>query len=117
MKDKSLWSKIVIECDKDTTLKSTYNAFVKLKTMTEDEELQHLISTFTSCCIQYLGKDSSLKSVSSATQKCELVSTDLYMALNRIKYYCLDCIEAEKPEWQIIAERNGWKKPETEVTS
>lgn len=115
MKDKALWSKILIECNKDTTLKSTYNALVKLETMTEDEELKHLIIDFTSCCISFLGTDSSLKSVSSATQKCELISSNLYVALSRIKYYCIDCIEAEKPEWQIIAERNGWKKPDTEV--
>ena len=37
--------------------------------------------------------------------------SDVPERINRITEYCLDAIGATKPQWQLLAEQNGWSPP------
>lgn len=107
-KDNKLYTKVLVELDKThklTSLSGHYNNLVTIMHTTEDEELRGLIGAY----IEFLPKIEKYAKAKMSINTQSLVNdskpykVDLYN-------YCGQMVKLCKPEWQIIAERNGWRK-------
>lgn len=125
MSDKKLWEKIITDCELKSTFRSKYNKFVKHLHSTEDDELRNLIDKYLksidkfieydsdgSCDKKYSVNPESRYIVSGYVKTSIGVVESCFSSQNEIKRYCEKCLKSEKPEWQIIAEKNGWEPKE-----
>lgn len=107
-KDNKSYVKVLIELDKTrklTNLSGYYNNLVTIMHTTEDSQLRSLIKQY----IIYLPKIEKYAQAKMSINTQDLVnsSREYKIALHD---YCEQMIKECKPEWQIIAERNGWRK-------
>lgn len=102
----NIYNKVLIELNKQCSFKSQYNNLVKLQYSSEDRQLRNLISVW----LNVLDSAESYR-VRRLALKCqETLNINAYIKQNLVDY-CNECIMSKKPEWQILAERYGWKPP------
>lgn len=100
----TVYQKVLIELDKSGTYKSQYNSLVKLKYLTEDKKLRDLIDAW----LVVLSDAESYRVRKLFNHLTELLNTNMYVKQG-LRDYCNDAILSKKPEWQILAERYGWR--------
>ncbi len=82
------------------TYASIINKLNKVYVSTEDADLKKAL--FAIIC--------NLKEVASIKNKTTSLPLDAPL-YKQIIEYCENCIQSMKPEWQITAEKHGWKPP------
>lgn len=100
-----IYNKVLLELNKNERLATRYNNLEKLYFSTEDDVLKNLICGY--CDV--------LKDALYYVSKKMPSNVDFYMKKSMyyrvdLEAYCNQCISSRKPEWQILAERNGWRK-------
>lgn len=100
-----MYSKILVELGKKQTHKSLHNNLVKYLYSTEDDVLKSLL-------MQYIKHFDGIISYSAAKMvlKTQSLIQESIHDRDNLMQYCNQVIMSKKPEWQIIAERNGWRK-------
>ncbi|MCU7976438.1 hypothetical protein L5M43_14445 [Shewanella sp. SW36] len=94
--------KNVIALSKETiTVASLITKLGKVKAVTEDKELIKCLFNVITELQKY-----HVISINKSTPICLMHSTDASI-INLIQY-CQQLIGNQKPEWQVIAERNNW---------
>lgn len=83
------------------TLASHITALGKLRFKTEDKRLEKVIEQVISQ-LQIAHSRVKNKSTPLSVEKANID------AANDLANYCRQMVGTRKPEWQIIAERNGW---------
>jgi hypothetical protein len=78
-----------------------YNNLITVINNTEDTVLQSLLNNYCASITEIIRKQSMPMSCSNLIQQLKPLKTEIID-------YCNSIIEQNKPEWQIIAERNGW---------
>lgn len=99
----NIYEKVLIELTKGNTLKSKHNNLMKLFYSTEDTYLKYYLHKHCKCIKQALHyiQNGTLEQIEDAIDSS-------FHYVEELGRYCNQMIECEKPEWQIIAERNGW---------
>lgn len=103
-----IYSKVLIELNKSckpSNYSTKYNNLVKFYYETEDELLKQLLWKYYE----------AIREVSSLAKRClpSAVSECIKNAMpykQELMKYCESALASGKPEWQVIAERNGWRK-------
>lgn len=86
-----------------STLKAYHNGLAKAKISTEDEWLQDLIGCLNRMVGKYLNNRMGFREPWETNYK------NAYReSTQSLKLYCEQTIKSATPEWQKIAERNGW---------
>lgn len=126
VKTKKFLEQLLLACEHVDSLTSRHKKFVKYKYETENEELKKKIEDVISGLVALKEEDSDgslekhlkgnpnyYKEVQSwgnfdgtGRAMCKLINAE-----DSLKRYCNELLKEEKPEWQIIAERNGWRPP------
>jgi anionic cell wall polymer biosynthesis LytR-Cps2A-Psr (LCP) family protein len=83
------------------TIATHITALGKLRLNTEDAMLVNSIDSVI-LQLQLAHKQVKSKSMPISVEKANI------RAANALVTYCLQIVGAKKPEWQIVAERNGW---------
>lgn len=113
----SIYKKVLLELEKETSVMQKYNKLLSYRADTEDSVLVQLIGSCLLCYLLmnfYLSMDyCKYKKFISEFEKLE---SDLNVHEHNLVEYCNEMVDSLKPEWQILAERNGWKKVEGEVS-
>ena len=107
VKNNKVYNDVLIAIDKCITISgytTLYSSLVKIYHNTEDEILQGYILNYTEL-IKHIPPYNKAKLISKTR---ELIQSS--KEHKDILYkYCNSVIMSGKPEWQVIAERNGWK--------
>jgi hypothetical protein len=85
------------------TIASHITGFGKILNTTEDPTLQQLIDRVIKM-LQKLHADPTAKGKSTSQSLQAVRSTSLRALIE----YCSNHTKAKKPEWQVLAEKNGW---------
>lgn len=96
--DKKEYQDVIEALSSVAKLQTTRNKLNRLRVKTEDDDLAHILQSL----IRHY--DSAPR---NATASADLRRSPFKEA-NR---YCLRVINEAKPQWQILAERNGWQPP------
>lgn len=80
----------------------------KIINLTEDEELKKLLTPVITALTQY----STVAPPLDRKKPRNFISG---VPFDAVFHYCLPKIQAKRPEWQVIALRNGWTPPEQSV--
>ena len=102
----NVYNKILVELNKNSTLKQQYNNLVKLRYSTEERELRKYIDAW----LNVLDGAENFRLRKLYARTSELLNSSSNIKQNLIDY-CNDVIWSKKPEWQILAERNDWRPP------
>lgn len=86
------------------TLASHITSLGKIKISTEDSNLKQSLDIVI-LELQRAHANSKSKSTPVSIEKSQI--PEIKMLLN----YCQKAVGSKKPEWQIMAERNGWIPP------
>lgn len=100
----SVYKKVLLELEKQCKAQAKGNSLLKLKYNTEDVVLQRYLDE---CAKVYFGVACYHSGKLFSTAKNYFDSNKF--VIDRVKDYCNNMIMSGKPEWQIMAERNGWK--------
>lgn len=99
----SVYLKVLNELDKMSNSRSRYSNLIKIRNKTEDTVLSDLISNYCGILsyeIRYTERRLFMKAKEIQDKnKCNKES---------LRDYCHDKVKEGKPEWQVLAERNGW---------
>lgn len=90
------------------TLKVHYNKFIKIYSTTEDSILKKLIEKLLSFLKRFvIVAKGNQRMIQIPLPRDQIIVVELMQ-------YCEKCLNTKKPQWQIIAEKAGWKptKPE-----
>ena len=99
----NIYKKVLLELNKESTIKSKYNNLMKLFYTTENDYLKNYLRQYCKCLKQ---AEHYIQNKMPGHAKDAIDNSFQYMV--DLSNYCNQMIECEKPEWQIIAERNGW---------
>lgn len=102
----TIYKKVLLELHKQSTITVQHNNLMKLYYTSEDDMLKGYIRAYCkglTVAINY----SKNKLHSKAS---DAVSDNIPNKIT-LANYCEQVILTEKPEWQILAERNGWRPP------
>jgi hypothetical protein len=99
-----IYNKVLMELDKTSSLKSKINNLVKLYYSTEDRKLRDYIEQWR--CVLLDAETFRERKLPISSVEC--MNEKSYIK-NKLIDYCNECIMSRKPEWQILAERYGWK--------
>lgn len=102
----NVYQKVLVELDKNSSIKSQYNNLVKLMHSTEDKQLRSLIDAW----LNVLVNAERYRVGKLHNHLAQLLNTNDYIKQN-LRDYCNEVIWSKKPEWQILAERYGWRPP------
>lgn len=80
----------------------------KIINLTEDAELKKLLTPVITALTQH-------STVAPPLARKEPRNFSRGVPFDAVFHYCLPKIQAKRPEWQIIALRNGWTPPEQSV--
>lgn len=83
-------------------------AITKIINLTEDAELKKLLTPVITTLTH-------LSTVAPPLVRKEPRNFLGRMPFDAVFHYCLPKIQAKRPEWQVIALRNGWTPPEPSV--
>jgi hypothetical protein len=75
----------------------------KILNKTEDPKLKNLLET----AITFLQRAHANPKIKNKSTPGNLINVQEYPIQDVVKY-CSDLIPTGKPEWQVLAERNGW---------
>lgn len=101
-----IYNKVLIEIHKIGSLKTQHNNLMKIYYSTEDLALREYIHNY---CKGILKSEKYIQNKMMLAAQ-EAISDNIHNKVKLINY-CEQMITCEKPEWQIIAERNGWVPP------
>lgn len=99
----TVYKKVLLELNKESTLKSKHNNLMKLFYTTEDDYLKDCIRQYC----KYLKQAVHYIQNKMPGQAKDAIDNS-FRPMVALSNYCNQMIECEKPEWQVIAERNGW---------
>lgn len=102
----TIYQKVLVELDKNSSIKTQYNNLVKLMHSSEDKQLRSLINDW----LNVLANAECYQVRKLPNRLTQYVNTNSYIQQN-LRDYCNDIIRSKKPEWQILAERYGWRPP------
>jgi hypothetical protein len=102
MKDTKEYAKVLEILLDISTSKQKINRLTKIWSLTEDDDLKELIAITN----RHIEPRAHRKN----TESVEHIIREEDPKFSQIINYCHACIKSEKPQWQIIAERNGWRK-------
>ena len=102
----TVYQKVLYELDKSQSITQKHNNLTKIIYSTEDNIL---ISLLLNYC-ELLGRLEKFKKVNMHSKAQDIIAKGIPVKENIIAY-CTDAISKGKPEWQIMAERNGWTPP------
>ena len=107
VKTNKVYRDVVIQLEKNYTFtqyNTLYNSLRKLYITTEDIELQKLLFEYTRII-----QDVALYGQRKLTLRASEIVSIALPYKQSLYNYCQKVLASEKPEWQIIAERNGWR--------
>ena len=93
-------------CTVSDFTKTNRNKVIDIQSDTEDSIINENISNLLDCFNKleyYKNKRMSL----NVCKYCEIA----FRIINDLKVYCKEIVRSDKPEWMILAERNGWRPP------
>ena len=102
----TIYSKVLIEVNKIGSLTTQHNNLMKLYYQTEDTLLKERLRSY---CKEITKADRCNKDKMHLAAK-NIISNNIHNKISLINY-CEQMVMSEKPEWQIMAERNGWTPP------
>lgn len=100
---KRLYSKVLKEVKKVNNAKTLHNKLVDLCYSSEDYALRNLIMKYKAHLFEAM-KYSSKSPTYNAIMMSSIADRDALID------YCSERVREGKPEWQVLAERNGWVK-------
>ena len=98
-----MYQKTLDEIHEVKTIASHITGFGKILNTTEDPTLQQLIDRVIKM-LQKIHADPTAKGKSTPQSLQAVRSTSLRALIE----YCSNHTKAKKPEWQVLAEKNGW---------
>ena len=103
------YEKALVILRESSTPKSKNNALIKLSVTTSDQEFKELIDAAARGYSYYIKPGYSRN---AETLPCNHTTWLEYMVplKKELKEYCESMLAAKKPQWQVLAERNGWIK-------
>lgn len=100
------YQKVLVELDKNSSIKAQYNNLVKILYSTEDRQLKFFINSW----LNVLDNAEHYRVRNLPNHVIGYLNENSHVKQNLIDY-CNDIIRTSKPEWQILAEKHGWKPP------
>lgn len=100
----NIYNKVLMELDKTVSLKSKVNNLVKLYYSTEDKYLRNYIDQWKQVLL-----DAEMYRERKLPVQCREHLNENSHIRQQLIDYCNDCLMSQKPEWQILAERYGWR--------
>ncbi len=101
---KNHYLKIIEVLNAAQSLAARMNSFVKIATETEDAQLRKLLMDAVKLIRPTIANG-------GGTKKGVLAPHQVWADLHK---YCVNQANTQKPEWQILAERAGWRPPSAE---
>ena len=102
--DKKYYQTVISALTEHAAITSISNKLKTVYSATEDDDLKHKLSPVI-VTVNEIIKDAPPKVRSLKGSLQQQVRNEPYKSLVE---YCQGCINSIKPQWQIIAERNGW---------
>lgn len=102
----TVYQKVLVELDKNSSIKTQYNNLVKLMHSSEDKQLRSLIIAW----LNVLSNAEHYRVGKMSSHLTQLLNTNACVKQD-LRDYCNDIIWSKKPEWQVLAERYGWRPP------
>ncbi len=102
----SLYKKVLESTKEAKTIASHITALGKIRAKTEDDVLLGKIDK----AIGSMQSAHAMAKNGKSTPACLDKSTD--QAVRYLIEYCATMTSSNKPEWQVVAERNGWAPKE-----
>lgn len=102
----SVYDKTIRSLTEIKTISSHMVALGKIRAASEDDSLNFAIDALVRE-LQYAHANSKIKSTPTS------LASGTSQEVKAIIGYCKRAIGTRKPEWQIMAERNGWAPPKT----
>lgn len=101
-----IYKKVLVEISKINSLTAEHNSLKKCYHDTEDEILKGYLREY---CKNLVSAENYRrnKMISHANNVLDTNSSIKITIMN----YCNQIISQGKPEWQVLAERNGWRPP------
>lgn len=106
-KDKKDYEETLVALTARGALTSIVNKVRKVALMTEDEQLRRLLAPIVNRLDEAIRNQGKVKG-----QGLNLADPSFKPVMD----YCNAAIASAKPQWQIIAERHGWRPPATPPT-
>ena len=104
----SNYNKAIRTATEVKTISSHMVSLGKIRAASEDEQLNYFIARLI-FALQYQHEQSKAKSTPTSLTFNQLEETF------RLIEYCNYQNRLKKPEWQIVAERNGWSPPRSSL--
>lgn len=101
-----IYSSILFEIAKESSLQSKHNNLMKFYYKTEDIKLKELLRVYA----EYL-KEANDYQKRKLYSNCSRTINEGYTAKQALSDYCTELKMRGKPEWQVLAERYGWQPP------
>ena len=98
----SLYKKVLESTKEAKTIASHITALGKIRAKTEDDDLLGKIDK----AIASMQNVHAKAKIGKSTPTCLDKATD--QAVKDLIKHCKNMVSSDKPEWQVIAERNGW---------
>lgn len=104
-KNLSVYERTIVSLSEYRTISSHITALGKIKITSED----HVITTM----IRYIAYDLQERHRNKYSSNSTPVSLERWnnQIVQNLIQYCNFMIGTKKPEWQILAEKNGWTPP------
>lgn len=100
----NIYNKVLVELDKNQSFKVQQNNLVKLQYSTEDYELRkRLVSWY-----EVLQQADGYVKRKLPSHAHTVIMENNYLK-EELRDYCRSCIQSQRPEWQIIALKYGWR--------
>lgn len=100
----NIYNKVLVELDKNQSFKTQQNNLVKLQYSTEDYELRkRLVSWY-----EVLQQADGYMKRKLPSHAHTVIMENNYLK-EELRDYCRSCIQSQRPEWQIIALKYGWR--------
>jgi hypothetical protein len=109
------YQKAIFILKKNATTQSKENDLLKLAIVTEDLRLKSLLKETARGYHGYIKPGQIRRGDGGGyplnySEWRKLMFDDLFGCYNKLLTYCENILATEKPQWQIIAEENGWGK-------
>jgi hypothetical protein len=99
------YNKVIEACTSLATIASIQNKLNRIYISTEDNQLQSLLKPALVNLVT-VQREAVSRKVSSHKSQCNLGNSPF----KELAIYCKKTLASSKPQWQVLAERNGWVK-------
>lgn len=101
-----IYTKILLELHKESSLVAQHNNMMKMFYQTEDSVLKEYLHNYC----KGLSEANRCNKQKLYQKASDIISNNIPNKVVLMQY-CEQMVNSKKPEWQILAERNGWKPP------